>query len=118
MLALTAQYADMWNSAYYGTPDTFQEPLQQIQAACQENGRAIDSLDITATLAIAFPDLGDTSRFMPIALKGTVEEVAEVMKQYDELGVTHLIFHCAPYGQAAMERLAQSITLYRQMVDK
>lgn len=115
MMALTAQYADMWNSAYYGKPETLQEPLQKMQAACQEVGRAIDTLVITATIALSYPDLGDTSRFMKEAMTGSVAEVAAVLKQYEEMGVTHLMCHCAPYGLAAVARLAESISLYRQM---
>jgi probable F420-dependent oxidoreductase len=116
MLRLTAQYADMWNIGYMGRPDTMTEPVARIQAACREVGRDPATLGVTALIGLWFPDLRDQQPPMfDKPLTGTVEEIAEAMRGYAELGVQHIMFQYEPYTDEARGRLAAALKLYRAM---
>ncbi|MCP4428815.1 MAG: LLM class flavin-dependent oxidoreductase [Chloroflexi bacterium] len=114
MLRLTAQYADIWNTAYLHQPESLDEPLEQMKAACDEVGRDIAALEVTAGMALGYPDLGDLSKFME-HLSGSTEEIAQAMLEYDRRGVAHLMFHVAPYQPETLDRLAEAMNLYRQL---
>jgi probable F420-dependent oxidoreductase len=116
MLKLTAKYADLWNIGYMGTPDTMAEPLAKIAAACRAVGRDPTTLGVTVLIGLWFPDLlADKPSFFPSPLTGTVQEIAEVMRGYADLGVQHIIFQCAPYTAESLRRLTEALHLYRDM---
>ncbi len=115
MLHLTAKYADMWNTCYLHQPHSLDEPLANLQQACQDAGRELSTLDLTALIALAYPDLGKPPESLDEWLMGTKEEIAAAMQGFEARGVSHLMFHCAPYNKEALERLAESMILYRQM---
>ncbi len=114
MMRLSAQYADIWNTAYLHCPDSLHEPRARLEAACAEVGRDPATLDVTALVALGYPDLGDIPSFLPEYLTGSVEEVAAALQAYAQMGVAHLMFHVAPYTAEALSRLARSVELYRQ----
>lgn len=113
MLRLTAQYADMWNTAYLDEPDSFTEPLSKLHAACDEVGRDPKTLETTVLLSLAYPELGEPPRFMSKYLTGSAEELAAAMKGYEKLGASHMMFHCAPYNETVLQRLADGVAAYR-----
>ena len=116
LLTLSAQYADLWNTGYMGTPDTFAAPLAKIAAACHAVGRDPATLGITALIGLWFPDLQATRpRIFDHTLTGTVPELAAAMRGYAELGVQHLMFQCEPYTPEALQRLTEALHLYRSM---
>src|SRR5262249_6383977 len=116
MLTLTAQYADLWNTGYMGTPDTMAEPLAKIAAACRAVGRDPSTLGITALIGLWFPDLqAKQPSFFDKPLTGTVPEIAAAMRGYAQLGVQHIIFQCEPYVPEALRRLTEALYLYRGM---
>ena len=114
MMRLTAQYADLWNTAYLHRPASLNEPRAQLQAACADVGRDPVTLDVTALIALGYPDLGDLPKVTETYLTGSEEDVAAVLRDYAQMGVTHLMFHVEPYTAEALSRLAASIKLYRQ----
>ena len=114
MLRLTARYADMWNTAYLHRPASLVEPRAQLQAACADVGRDPATLDVTALVALGYPDMGDLPKVADEYLTGSEEEVAAALQDYARMGVTHLIFHAEPYGAEALSRLAAAVVLYRQ----
>jgi len=116
LLTLSAQYADLWNTGYMGTPDTFAAPLAKIAAACHAVGRDPATLGITALISLWFPDLQATRpRIFDHTLTGTVPELAAAMRGYAELGVQHLMLQCEPYTPEARQRLTEALHLYRGM---
>jgi alkanesulfonate monooxygenase SsuD/methylene tetrahydromethanopterin reductase-like flavin-dependent oxidoreductase (luciferase family) len=115
MLGLTAEYADQWNTAYLDEPESLQEPLAKIRAACDNVGRDPGTLEITAAVALAFPDLAPPPAYMESYLTGTKEEIATAIKGYEEMGVSHLMFDCSPYNEEALTRLAAGVAAYRIM---
>ncbi len=117
MLRLTAQYADMWNpTGYLTAPRSFVEPHAKLCAACTEVGRDPTTLGLTAMVALAYPDLGETpvSPMIPAYLSGSTEEIATALHGYEQMGVSHLMFHCAPYTATVLDRLAEAVQVYRR----
>lgn len=115
MHRLTAQYADLWNTGYMGTPDTMATPLATIEAACREVGRDPATLGVTALIGMWFPDLQpEKPGFFDKPLTGTEAEIAAAIRGYAELGVQHIMFQCAPYTPQAHQRLAQALKRYRE----
>ena len=113
MLRLTAMYADIWNSGYYAGPDTFQEALEEMKSACGEVGRDMDTLGITCAISLNFPDLGDPPKSIEENLSGTTSDLVEAFLGYESMGVEHLMFHCTPYNDQVMDRLAEAVGMYR-----
>jgi alkanesulfonate monooxygenase SsuD/methylene tetrahydromethanopterin reductase-like flavin-dependent oxidoreductase (luciferase family) len=114
MLHLTAKYADMWNTAYLHQPYSLDEPLAKLHQACRDAGRDPSSLEITVLISLAYPDLGEMPKFEDEPLIGTKEEIAAAIQGYEARGVSHLIFHFTLYNLEALDRLAESVALYRQ----
>ena len=56
MLRLTAQHADLWNGAWYRSPDDAVKPVAQIDAACSDVGRDPKALGRTAGIRIDTAD--------------------------------------------------------------
>ena len=113
MLRLAAQYADLWNTAYMTGPDSLAEPRAKLEAACVQAGRDPATLGVTALVALNYPDLGEPGGSIADWLSGSTEAIAEAMRGYEQLGVTHLMFHCSPYNLVVLERLGQALRLYR-----
>ena len=42
-------------------------------------------------------------------------EIAQAMKGYEEMGVSHLMFHCSPYDEESLTRMAFATAAYRDM---
>ena len=114
MMRLTAQYADLWNTAYLHRPASLDKPRAQLRAACADVGRDPATLDVTALIALGYPDLGDLPKVTETYLIGSEEDIAAVLRDYAQMGVAHLMFHVEPYTVEALSRLAASIKLYRQ----
>ena len=114
MLALAAQYGDMWNTGYMGEPETIAEPLAKIAAVCREAGRDPATLGVTALIALWFPDLRpDKPGAFENLLTGTPAEIAAAMHGYAELGVPHIMFQCVPFNEESLRRLTEALRLYR-----
>jgi len=116
MMRLTAKYADMWNVGYMSTPDTLLPYLKNMKTACQEVGRDPSTLEITALVGIGFPDLIDKlPEFENGVLTGDSQTLAETMRAYEKLGVSHVMFHVVPYQREALERLAEAVQVYHTL---
>lgn len=116
MMRLTAKYADLWNpSEYITTPAALAAQRVKLDEACGDAGRSPLSIGLTAHVPLSFPDLGapPASTMIPAYLSGTTEEVAAAMHDLDRTGASHLMFYCAPYSIAVLERLADAVRIYR-----
>lgn len=47
-------------------------------------------------------------------LTGSTEEVATAMHNYEERGVSHLMFHISPYNPEGFERIVEAMKVYRK----
>jgi alkanesulfonate monooxygenase SsuD/methylene tetrahydromethanopterin reductase-like flavin-dependent oxidoreductase (luciferase family) len=114
MMRLTAQYADQWNTACLGDSQDIVEPLQRLRKACIEVNRDPDTLEVTASVSVAFPELGNANPFSQNPLTGPVEAVAEAFQRYAEAGINHLILQPTPQGLPALNQVIDAVHLYRR----
>jgi probable F420-dependent oxidoreductase len=111
MLRLTARYGDSWNTAWDTELEAVGRRVDSIRAACAAEGRDPATLDITALAAVHFPDLGPAAR---PSLTGSVQELADTMQRYADLGIAHMIVEVAPHSAAAVDRFAEAVDRFRR----
>jgi probable F420-dependent oxidoreductase len=112
MLRLTARYADSWNTAWFGAPDErLRERMDALDAALEAEGRDPATLERTVGIEVRDPETarpaeqdGDDRAF-----DGSVDELAEALGAYDELGIGHLIVVLQPMTEASLERVALAL---------
>lgn len=113
MLRITARYADMWNIGYFGPPQTFAEPLGEFLAACNDTGRDPATIQKTAMLFVAYPELGAPEDFQQPHLSGSEQDIAAALRGYEQLGVDHVMLHLVPYRPEAIEKAILALQAYR-----
>jgi len=112
MLRLTAEHADAWNTAWYGTPnDRLHEALSAFDAAMAEAGRPADAVERTVGLTIRDPDQPPVPEPDDRALGGSVDEVADLLLAHRDLGFGHAIVGLEPITVRSVERLAEATRL-------
>jgi len=114
MLALTARYADAWNTAWHTDAESARSRLEGMRAACTNAGRDPANLRLTVCVTLAFPDLADQTP--PTALSGTADQLAASLQSYADLGVSDIIFDVNPYAPSAFDRLAEATIRFRNQV--
>ncbi|HVX31109.1 MAG TPA: LLM class flavin-dependent oxidoreductase [Nitrolancea sp.] len=117
MLRLTAQYADSWNTNGIGSVDELLRRRAGLEHAAAEVGRDPATLDITAGINIAFPDLGtvpeganDPAKY----LSGSVDELADRLRAFAETGVSHVMAWLYPLNDESIARYAEAAALVRR----
>jgi alkanesulfonate monooxygenase SsuD/methylene tetrahydromethanopterin reductase-like flavin-dependent oxidoreductase (luciferase family) len=109
MLDLTAQWADAWNTAWFGpVDDRVRDRLGDFDNALTRVGRPAN--EVAKTVGITVRDVDQPAPAEPSrnAIDGSVEELAKVMKDYEALGVEHLIVGLEPMTSRSVERLAKA----------
>ncbi|MFC1997688.1 hypothetical protein ACFLXI_08815, partial [Chloroflexota bacterium] len=81
---------------YPRDPQELTEPIERLRKACDEVGRDPETLDVTASVSAAFPNLGQTKPFAEKRLTGSVDVLAQAFQQYTEADTTHLIIQPTP----------------------
>lgn len=116
MLDLTARYADVWNSAYYGSVESFKRARNKMTKACKEAGRDPSTLGVSALLTVMYPELMDKPpKTKEPYLAGTPEEVARGFLGYAQSGVEHIMIHPRPYHPQAIKSLHESLRIYHDL---
>ena len=113
MLRLTAQYADMWNTAWLGKADNLAPRIEALHAACDEVGRPRNEIEITVGINVAYPEPGDEPVDPTKVLTGSAEEMAAEFKRYEAMGVGHLICGVRPNDESGISRFAEAVAAYR-----
>lgn len=113
MLQLTAQYADQWNTAWFGTVDGVAARRAELASACEIAGRDPASIEVTVGVNIAFPAPGAEVPEREKALSGSSAEIAAELQRYADAGVSHLICGIDPNTEAGLEQFAEAVRLYR-----
>ena len=113
MLGLTARYADIWNvyfSRTGNTPKGMLPLLERVDAACEAAGRDPATLARSATLYIDFSGAaGGASSVNPTgvpAISGDPGRIADELRRYAELGVSHIQVYTEPLDIEGVERFA------------
>ena len=117
MLEIVARDADQWNAAWYGRPDEadeLRERLANLRRALEEAGRDPATLEITAGIFVAFD--GAEPDAPKRAIRGSLDDVADALAGYHDLGVKHLIAHVFPRTTDAVHLLGEAATLARDRV--
>jgi alkanesulfonate monooxygenase SsuD/methylene tetrahydromethanopterin reductase-like flavin-dependent oxidoreductase (luciferase family) len=110
MYALTAQYADRWNAAWFGPweqADELRTRLTNLASALEAAGRDPASISRTAGLDVAFPAL-TTDPTESGGIAGTAEEVGDALRAYAEAGIDEVICHCEPGTPDAVAQLGRA----------
>jgi alkanesulfonate monooxygenase SsuD/methylene tetrahydromethanopterin reductase-like flavin-dependent oxidoreductase (luciferase family) len=109
MLALTAQYADLWNVWFDETDNDInqlQPLLEIVDAACAAVGRVPETLERTAAVNVdVFPISPSPKSIAP--LTGTPEELADQLRAHAAIGITHLQVWPEPNSSRGLERFAR-----------
>jgi probable F420-dependent oxidoreductase len=109
MLLLTARYADQWNTWLAmgrSEPDAFPADNDLVDAACLEVGRDPATLERTASIMVdmngrrEIPASMGPDRAQP--LTGTPEEIADAIRAFAALGVSHLQLYPIPNTVATL----------------
>ncbi|MFI5732706.1 LLM class flavin-dependent oxidoreductase [Kribbella sp. NPDC051587] len=106
MLGLTAEWADAWNTAWYGAPnEKLTQTLAAFRAAVDKGGRPVTT---TIGLIVREPDQAPTAEEGSPAFAGTVQELADLLATYRDLGTDHLIISPEPMTPASVHRIAEA----------
>jgi alkanesulfonate monooxygenase SsuD/methylene tetrahydromethanopterin reductase-like flavin-dependent oxidoreductase (luciferase family) len=114
MMSLVAQYADAYNSAWWGDVSAIEADRKALQDACAEIDRDVSEIAFTAGVAIRFDDLLGPSEeeLNPRkVLSGTVEQIAEGLRGYRMAGVDHVIANIDPLTPEAISLLGRARAL-------
>ncbi|TCC12010.1 LLM class flavin-dependent oxidoreductase [Kribbella soli] len=106
MMQLIAQWADAWNTAWYGAPNLqVEERLETLRQALETANRPPEAVARTAGIIVRDPDqsVADPS---PQAIP--VQDLPEVSAAYQKLGVNHLIISPEPMTPRSIERIAEA----------
>jgi probable F420-dependent oxidoreductase len=110
MLDIVARCADAWNTAWHAQPSSAVDNLNTMRAACEKVGRDPATLEMTASVAVAYPDLGGQTTFGSFLSEG----IDEALHGYAELGVSQVIVELAPFSAAAVERFSRAVEQFRR----
>lgn len=107
MLALTAAWADAWNTAWYGRVDErLRTRLAGLDAACAAAGR--DPSTIRRTVGIRLHDPGTGSADDPSSLDAEAEPLATFFDELAGLGFDDAIIWSISKSVAALERIVEA----------
>jgi alkanesulfonate monooxygenase SsuD/methylene tetrahydromethanopterin reductase-like flavin-dependent oxidoreductase (luciferase family) len=87
--------------------------IAMVQAACDKAGRDINTLELTAGVMVDYPGNngrpGSADGTPP--LTGTPEQMAEALRTYAELGISHIQILLDPNTPASVEAFAPVLEL-------
>jgi probable F420-dependent oxidoreductase len=115
MLRLTAQYADIWNTAWLGQVDGLAEPLASLHAACAEVGRDPATLEATVGIQVNYPAADAEPVDPQKALSGTPREIAVQLKRYADAGVSHAICSLDPTTEETLTSFSEALAEYKRV---
>jgi alkanesulfonate monooxygenase SsuD/methylene tetrahydromethanopterin reductase-like flavin-dependent oxidoreductase (luciferase family) len=117
MLRLLARHADMWNTCWLGQPPgPLFERRQKLEEACVAEGRDPSTVGVTVGVSVAYPDPSQPAK--PVehperALRGSPEAVAAGLREYERLGVNHVICALDQRNSASVEWLGLALKIWR-----
>lgn len=114
MLRIALPDADMWNSWFlqFDNRPEGVEPLRDVvDAACREVGRDPDEIERTVAVYVQLGRgrgraTGDSDRTGPGPIRGSHEELADRLRAFGEVGISHLQVVLDPIDTAGVEELA------------
>ena len=112
MVQLAARYADAWNVGSWSVkPDRIRQASLRMREACERQGRDPATLDLTANVMVQVRSPGQQAVADDEVIVGSPEEVAEVLRDFAEVGIKHLVISVSPGGLAGVEQFGQVLEL-------
>jgi probable F420-dependent oxidoreductase len=109
MMRLVAEWADAWNTAWYGAAsEKVEEKLGTLREAVKTAGKPDDAVAATVGIVVRDADQPSVADPDPRAIAGSVPELAEAFTAYQKLGVDHLIISPEPMTPRSVERIAEA----------
>lgn len=109
MMRLTAEWADAWNTAWYGAPgEKVAERLGTLEDAVRAAGKQAGSVAPTVGFIVRDPDQPSVPDPDQNAFSGSIPELAEALAAYQKLGVDHLIVSPEPMTPKTVQRIAEA----------
>ena len=106
LLRLTARYADAWNTAWFAGPDDrLRARLAALDSALVDEGRDPSTLRRTVGMYVADPAAAPDAAE---AFTGSVDELAENLTRFAELGFEDVIVVLEPMNERSLDRLAEA----------
>ncbi len=119
MLAITLPHVDAWNGWYdwFGnTPEGLRPLLERIDAACRVVGRDPQAVERTVALHVRLTgwvgrkvNEQTAGAFTPLA--GSAEEIADALRTFARVGVSHVQLVLDPITEASIAELAPVLEL-------
>ena len=117
VLALTAQYADIWNawlSWQANTPDAILATLAAVNAACAAVQRDPETLLRSVSVQIDYPDAVPNRAPDARPLTGSPQEIAAALHGFASVGIDHLQVVLNPNTAHSVDRFGLALQAFRQ----
>jgi alkanesulfonate monooxygenase SsuD/methylene tetrahydromethanopterin reductase-like flavin-dependent oxidoreductase (luciferase family) len=111
MLRLIARHADAWNTAWHTKPEQVAQRWEQMVAACSEVRRDPATLELTAGVMLRITRPGERPAPSTSHIAGEPEQIAEVLRGFQAVGVRHLVMVVEPDGNPDLAGLARILAL-------
>ena len=111
MMSLVAQYADAYNTCWWGDVSAIETDRTALKEACAAIDRDVSEIAFTAGVVIRFDELLGPSEDEvdpKKMLSGTVEQIADGLRAYRMAGVDHVIANIDPLTTEGIELLAKA----------
>ena len=107
MMRLTAQWADRWNSVWWGLPnDEFRAERDQLVEACRRRERDPATIEVSAGLVVRDPAAAEDNTDQ--ALRGDADHLADAFGAWRKEGVAEVICRLEPPSVAMVETIADA----------
>ena len=113
-IRLAVQYADIWSdfARESSLPEAFQPVLQQLDAACAEQGRDPASIGRSIGVIVEALDWHDAEEVgLGVPITGSADEMASTLRTFAEMGVTRVELMLWPGTPPALEAVAPVLQL-------
>src|SRR5512141_1130570 len=107
MLALTARFADRWNSVWYGLPtDEFRDERRRLAEACTAIGRDPASIEVSAGIQVFDPAQATANG--PEQVVGRAADIAQALRAWRDEGVTEVMCRMEPASVGLAEEICRA----------
>jgi hypothetical protein len=112
MLALTARWADRWNSVWYGLPtDEFRAERGRLEQACREAGRDPAEIEVSAGIEIVEPTTAEHNG--PESVVCRRADIADALRAWQTEGVTEVMCRLANPTIGGGDEIAAAVEMLR-----
>jgi alkanesulfonate monooxygenase SsuD/methylene tetrahydromethanopterin reductase-like flavin-dependent oxidoreductase (luciferase family) len=113
MMALTARWADRYNTVWYGRPaERFHEDRRNLELACADIGRDPAEIEVSAGVQVVGELVSEGSDATE-GLRGSPEQIAESLNEWREQGVAEVMCRIDPPTPPMVERVARATDILR-----